>query len=227
MDPDGLERILSGRAYRQPQMDSETQRSGEHRGARWLKVGLLVVAGFLLFNLGARVMFWQVERFALKPYRIPSSAMEPTLHCPRPAPGCEADSADRIFVSRLVLSWTPRRGDIVAFRTPPMARERCGTGGTFVKRIVGLPGEQVSIRIRRGSGFVYIDGRRHDEPYIEDDRRDTGPKMTFRVPEGEYFVMGDNRNQSCDSRVFGSVPRGNLIGPVLALYWPLDRMGLQ
>jgi len=173
------------------------------------------------------VMLWQVERFALKPYRIPSSAMEPTLHCPRPAAGCEADTADRIFVSRLVPFWSPTRGDIVAFRTPESAQLRCGSGGTFVKRIVGLPGEEVSIRPRRAAAFVYIDGRRLDEPYIRNDRRELDLKMTFRVPEGQYFVMGDNRSQSCDSRVFGSVPRGNLIGPAVAVYWPLDRMGLQ
>ena len=208
-------------------MDTETRPSREHRGARWLKLGLLVVAWLLLSTVGARVMLWQVERFALKPYRIPSSAMEPTLHCPRPAAGCEADTEDRIFVSRLVPFWSPTRGDIVAFRTPESARLRCGSGGTFVKRIVGLPGEEVSIRPRRAAAFVYIDGRRLDEPYIENDRREIDLKMTFRVPEGQYFVMGDNRSQSCDSRVFGSVPRGNLIGPVLAVYWPLDRMGLQ
>lgn len=208
-------------------MDTETRPSREHRGARWLKLGLLVVAWLLLSTVGARVMLWQVERFALKPYRIPSSAMEPTLHCPRPAAGCEADRADRIFVSRLVPFWSPTRGDIVAFRTPESARLRCGSGGTFVKRIVGLPGEEVSIRPRRAAAFVYIDGRRLDEPYIENDRREIDLKMTFRVPEGQYFVMGDNRSQSCDSRVFGSVPRGNLIGPAVAVYWPLDRMGLQ
>lgn len=208
-------------------MDTETRRSREHRGARWLKLGLLVVAWLLLSTVGARVMLWQVERFALKPYRIPSSAMEPTLRCPRPTAGCEADTADRIFVSRLAPFWSPSRGDIVAFRTPESARLRCGSGGTFVKRIVGLPGEGVSIRPRRAAAFVHIDGRRLDEPYIKNDRREIDPKGTFRVPEGQYFVMGDNRNQSCDSRVFGSVPRGNLIGPVVAVYWPLDRMGLQ
>jgi len=215
-------------------MDAETERGRERQGARWRKRGLLVVAWLLLSYVGASVMVWQVERFALKAYRNPSSSMEPTLHCPRPAPGCEADTADRILVSRLVPSWTPSRGDIVAFRTTESARRKCNAGGTFVKRIIGLPGEQVSIRLRRGAAFVTIDGERLDEPYIEKKRRDIGsegtfriPEGTFRVPEGQYFVMGDNRSSSCDSRVFGSVPRGNLIGPVVIVYWPLDRMGLQ
>jgi len=208
-------------------MDAETQRGLKHAGARWLKGGLLVLAWLVLSSVGASVMFWQVERFALKPYRIPSSNMEPTLRCASPAVGCKANTADRIFVSRFAPFWTPSRGDIVAFRTPESARRRCGVGGTFVKRIIGLPGEQVSIRLRRGAAFVSIDGEQLDEPYIEDDRRDIGPNEAFRVPEGQYFVMGDNRSQSCDSRVFGSVPRGNLVGPLVAVYWPLDRMGLQ
>ena len=208
-------------------MDTETRRSREHRGARWLKLGLLVVAWLLLSAVGARVMLWQVERFALKPYRIPSSAMEPTLHCPRPAAGCEADRADRIFVSRRVPFWSPTRGDIVAFRTPESARLRCGSGGTFVKRIVGLPGEEVSIRPRRSAAFVYIDGRRLDEPYIENDRRDIGPEETFKVPLGSYFVMGDNRSQSCDSRVWGPVPRQNIIGEVFMTYWPPLRVSFR
>lgn len=208
-------------------MSGETQGSEKHQGARWRKRGLLVVGWLLLVSLGQSVMLWQMEHFAMKAYRIPSSAMEPTLHCPRPAPGCEADTADRILVSRFAPFWSPSRGDIVTFRTPPRAQERCGTGGTFVKRIIGLPGEQVSIRLRRRAAFVYVDGERLDEPYIENDRRDIGPEESFRVPQDQYFVMGDNRSQSCDSRVFGSVPRGNLIGPVVARYWPLDRMGMQ
>jgi signal peptidase I len=219
----GLEQILSAIRIVTPQMDTGTRRSR----ARWPRLALLIVAGVLLFNVGGWVTNWQVERFAMKAYRIPSSAMEPTLHCPRPASGCEADTADRVFVSRFAPFWTPSRGDIVVFQTPPLAQRKCGAAGTFVKRIIGLPGEQVSIRLRRGAAFVSIDGEPLDEPYIENHRRDIGPEETFRVPEGEYFVMGDNRSQSCDSRVFGSVPRGKLIGPVVARYWPLDRMGLQ
>ena len=203
------------------------ERSPQRRSARWLKLGLLVVAWLLLSNVGASVMLWQVERFAMKAYRIPSSGMEPALHCARPAAGCEVNTADRIFVVRFLPFWTPSRGDIVVFGAPESARRKCGAGGTFVKRIIGLPGEQMSIRRRRGAAFVSIDGERLDEPYIENDGREIGPDETFRVPEGQYFVMGDNRNQSCDSRVFGSVPRDSLIGPDVARYWPHDLMGMQ
>jgi signal peptidase I len=206
-------------------MDTDTQPSGKKPGQRWPKLGLLIVAGLLLFLLGVVVTNRMVHHFAMAAYRIPSSAMEPTLHCARPAHGCEADTMDRVLALRFHPSWTPRRGEIVVFRTPPRAQERCGSGGTFVKRIVGLPGEQVSLRVRGGKAFVVVDGQQLDEPYIEDDRRDLGPEETFRVPEGQYFVVGDNRGQSCDSRVFGSVPRDNLIGPVVARFWPLDRLG--
>ena len=71
---------------------------------------------------------------------------------------------------------------------------------------MGLPGETVRIRIDQGAAYVYIDGKKLAEPYIQRDRRDIGPAETFHVPKGQYFVMGDNRSQSCDSRVFGSVP---------------------
>jgi signal peptidase I len=202
-------------------MDTETERTETAPGRRWPRLVLLILGGLLL----VLVANWQVERFALEPYRIPSSAMEPTLHCPRPAPGCEADTADRIVVARFAPFWTPSRGDLVAFTTPQAAQEKCGVDGTFVKRVIGLPGERVSIRVRRGAAFVSIDGEQLDEPYIENERRGTGPEDTFRVPDGQYFVMGDNRSQSCDSRVFGAVPRDDVIGPVVARYWPLDRIG--
>ena len=113
---------------------------------------------------------------------------------------------------------------MIVFETPPAAQAKCGAGGTFVKRIIGLPGERVAIRLRRGAAFVYIDGKRLEEPYIENDRRDIGPEDTYRVPAGSYFVMGDNRSQSCDSRVWGSVPEDNLIGKVFMTYWPPQRI---
>ena len=150
------------------------------------------------------------------------------LHCARPAPGCESRFSDRVLANRFIYHFRdPQRGDVVVFETPPAAKAKCGAGGTFVKRIVGLPGETVQIRLRRGAAFVYIDGRRLEEPYIEHDRRDIGPEEKFKVSAASYFVMGDNRSQSCDSRVWGSVPEENLIGKVFMTYWPPQRISFR
>jgi signal peptidase I len=178
--------------------------------------------------VGAVAIVLAIKAWVINPYRIPSSSMEPTLHCARPAPGCEARFSDRVLANRFIYHFRdPERGEIVVFETPPDAKAKCGAGGTFVKRIIGLPGERVQIRLRRGAAFVYIDGRRLEEPYVEHDRRDIGPEESFRVPEGQYFVMGDNRSQSCDSRVWGAVPEKNLIGPVFMTYWPPQRISFR
>lgn len=164
-----------------------------------------------------------LEAEVAKPYRIPTSSMEPTLHCAVPGPGCLGKSSDRVLAASIVYDFrSPERGDIVVFKAPPLAKTRCQEGGTFVKRIVGLPGERVSER----NGFVFVDGRRLAEPYVDASRRDHETKTWPRVPPHAYFVMGDNRANSCDSREWGPVPRGNLIGPVVATYWPFGRLGL-
>jgi signal peptidase I len=112
------------------------------------------------------------------------------------------------------------------FKTPPDAQQKCGAGGTFVKRLIGLPGETVQERLFEGKGYIFIDGRRLIEPYVQPDRRDSRTG-TWRVPRGEYFFMGDNRAQSCDSREWGAVPRKNIIGEVFAVYWPPNRIGFR
>ena len=155
-------------------------------------------------------------------YRIPSSAMEPTLRCGKPGPGCSGSSDDRIIVPRFLFK-SVRRGDLVAFKTPPLARVRCGAGGVFVKRVVGLPGERIGER----SGAIVLNGRRLREPYVERTRRDNQTYAARRVPEGFYFVLGDNRAQSCDSRIFGPVPKQNVIGRVVLTYWPPTRIGIR
>lgn len=186
-----------------------------------MKRARLVVAAFLLFNVGGSVVFEQFRRFAMHAYRIPSSAMEPTLQCAHPGVGCDGDTGDRILVVRFAPFWTPSRGDIIVFDTPPEAAVTCGSRGTFVKRLIGLPGETVTEK----NGIIFVNGKRLLEAYVKPRRRDTR-SGSWKVPKGKYFFMGDNRAHSCDSRYFGSVPRSNLVGPVVARYWPFDRFGL-
>jgi signal peptidase I len=175
----------------------------------------LSIAGAILVVLAVKVE-------VANPYRVPSASMEPTLHCARPASGCLAGRSDRVIANRFIFRLRdPRRAEIVVFHAPARTRDECSEAGIFVKRIVGLPGEVVSER----KGVVYIDGRRLSEPYIEGALRDRTTDAWPRVPPGHYFVMGDNRSHSCDSRSWGTVPRSSLIGPVFLTYWPLSRVG--
>jgi ribosomal protein L19/signal peptidase I len=150
--------------------------------------------------------------------------MEPTLHCAAPEPGCEAGTSDRVHANRFVYRFTdPERGDIVVFETPPEAVQKCpGPGDVFVKRLIGLPGDTVEIR----DGQLYVNQEPLSEPYVYAGEvgGNFGP---FEVEDDSYFMMGDNRDQSCDSREWGTVPRENLIGPVFARYGPIRRIGFQ
>ena len=183
-----------------------------------------VVLDWFITIAGAILIVLAIKQWVVNPYRIPSSSMEPTLHCARPAPGCEARFSDRVLANRFIFRFEdPKRGQIIVFNTPPLAKIRCGAGGTFVKRLIGLPGDTVSEK----HGYVYINGKLLKEPYIQPSRRDDEPARTWHVPPGNYFFMGDNRSQSCDSRVWGSVPRKNLIGEVFFVYWPPNRIGFR
>ena len=174
--------------------------------------------------VGAVAIVLAIKAWVVNPYRIPSSSMEPTLHCAGAGLGCTARFSDRVLANRFIYHFVePKRGDIVVFETPQAARRDCGAGGTFVKRIVGLPEEVWEMR----GGYVYIDGVRLTEPYVQADRRDGDTKPPFRIPKNQYYVMGDNRAQSCDSRVWGSLPKENLIGKVFAVYWPPRRISLR
>ena len=172
----------------------------------------------------ACVLAFQAE--VAKPYRIPTSSMEPTLHCAKPGAFCEGRFDDRVIANRLAYRFgDPKRGQIVVF-TAPRAAERCGRqdgGSTFVKRIVGLSGEMVSER----GGVIYINGKRLVEPYVEPSRRGHESGSWPRVAKDHYFVVGDNRIHSCDSRAWGTVPRSSLIGPVLLTYWPPSQLSFR
>jgi signal peptidase I len=199
------------------------------RLTRRLPRPLRITIDWLVTIVGAIAIVLLVKAYVVNPYRIPSSSMEPTLHCARPGSGCEARFSDRVLANRFIYHLRdPRRGEIVVFQTPPQAQARCGAGGTFVKRIVGLPGDRVEERLVRGDGYVFINGRRLQEPYVQPARRQVPESFgPVTVPAGRYFMMGDNRESSCDSRAWGSVPRENIIGKVFATYWPPNRLSLH
>jgi signal peptidase I len=198
-----------------------------------LSHGTRVVLDWVVTIAGAVAIVLAIKAWIVNPYRIPSSSMEPTLHCARPGLGCEARTSDRVLANRFIYHFrAPHREEIVVFHTPPLAKRECGAGGTFVKRLIGLPGEVWEER----SGYVYINGRRLNEPYIKASRRDTEthtladilPKGTYtRIPKDMYLMMGDNRASSCDSRRWGLVPKKNLIGKVFATYWPPGRISFH
>jgi signal peptidase I len=179
----------------------------------------------------AVVVVLAVKAWIVNPYRIPSPSMEPTLHCARPEPGCEAGRSDRVLANRFIYHFRdPHRGEIVVFHAPKAASVAC-IGGIFVKRVIGLPGDVWSER----DGYTYIDGKRLSEPYVQPDRRDTQtrtmrdipPTATLtRIPKDMYLMEGDNRSHSCDSRVWGLVPRSAIIGKVFFTYWPIGRIGV-
>ena len=177
----------------------------------------LIVILAVAFGLAYVVQAWVV-----KPYRIPTGSMEPTL-----------DVGDRVLVNRLVYRFHgPHRGDIIVFHPPGRGNEAVrGAKGeasvTYIKRVIGLPGETIQIT----GGIVTVckpagqNCHALKEPYTEGAL--TAPRYgPYTVPQGDYFVMGDNRGDSLDSRYWGPLPRRNIIGEAFLIYWPPDRIGL-
>ena len=193
-----------------------------------------VTLDWTLTIAGAILIVLALKEWVVNPYRITSSSMEPTLNCAKPAIDCLGNSSDRVLACRICLDFgPPSRGDIVVFNTPTEAALKCGEGGTFVKRVIGLPGETVH---EDRHGFIWIRGPdstkwvKLKEPYLSAQRRlaDTSHfRKTWHVAKNGYFMMGDNRAESCDSRSWGSVPRNKLIGTVFFVYWPPDRIGFR
>jgi signal peptidase I len=208
-----------------PEPVAETRpRNPITRATHRLPRGWRITIDWIVTIVGAVAIVLGIKAWVVNPYRIPSSSMEPTLHCAKPGNGCEARFSDRVLANRFIYHFRkPHRGEIIVFKTPPLAKQRCGAGGTFVKRLIALPGENWEEK----NGFVYIDGKKLIERYVKPDRRDNSTYPARQIPPGMYFMMGDNRTQSCDSREWGPVPRKNLIGPVFMIYWPPNRIGFR
>ncbi len=165
-------------------------------------------------NLGlvaiALVLAFLIRTFIAEPRYIPSDSMVPTLH-----------TGDRLLVEKVSYIFNPPHlGDIIVFQ-PPEELQRKGypKDQAFIKRVIGEPGEI----IRVNAGKVYINGESLQEDYIAEPPNQPFPPVV--VPENEFFVMGDNRNDSNDSRYWGFLPRKNIIGRAIFRFWPLNRIG--
>jgi signal peptidase I len=171
-----------------------------------LETAITILVAVLLAGL--------VRAFAFQTFWIPSSSMVPTLGV-----------NDRILVQKAFFSWHDvREGDIVVFSHPPL--DRCGgsQAGDLVKRVIALPGQT----IYSSGNSIYINGKLLAEPYLP--RYDPlGPPIPhasrqhpYRVPTGEFYVMGDNRAISCDSRYWGPIKGSSIIGKVVLVWWHDD-----
>ncbi len=165
---------------------------------------LLIVAAAVLVSL-------LVRTFVFQTFFIPSGSMEPTLQI-----------GDRIIVSKLSVDFgTIHRGDILVFKAPPAVRTQCGDDvADLVKRVIGLPGDHLTSK----GNTIYVNGAPLLQPWTHTEP--IGKAIgTVTVPANHYFMMGDNENDSCDSRYWGTIPRSDVIGKAFFRIWPLSRVG--
>jgi len=151
----------------------------------------------------AVILAWLIKSFVIQPFYIPSGSMEPTLY-----PG------DRVLVNKFLYHFKePEAGNIVVF-VPPGSTDK-----DYIKRIVTVEGEEIEVK----SGQVYINGKLKSEPYIINlyNSSSYGPE---RIPSDHVFVMGDNRPNSRDGRVFGPLSNDKIVGKAFMIYWPLQRI---
>lgn len=160
------------------------------------------------------VIFLVVQNFVAQPFQVQQHSMDPTFA-----------QGDYVLVDRLTHLWSPYgRGQVVVFQAPPST----GLGEPLIKRVIGVGGDTVEVR----DGHVLVNGAALDEPYLFLDEAGVAEPTTatdqskWVVPGGDLFVMGDHRQVSEDSRIFGPIPVTSVIGRGVVRYWPLSAFGI-
>jgi signal peptidase I len=176
----------------------------ERRPPRKKSGGALEYLVILLVSFA--LVFGFVRPFVMEAFWIPSGSMIPTL-----------EIGDRVLVNKFIYRFTePSHGDIVVFQSVDNPDE------DLIKRVVGLPGDTIAVR----RGHLLLNGERQKEPYLNKKLPDRSFYAKTKVPKGHVFVMGDNRGNSADSRVFGPLPKKNIEGEAFLRFWPPHRIGL-
>ena len=217
-DDDQFDTTISRRSRRERRQDASKK-----GGGGVLEFLIILIVSFVL-------VFGFVRPFIVEAFWIPSASMVPTLKY-----------GDRVLVNKFIYRFTePERGDVVVFksveggRLPPEENpiERIidffrndgpdrPPRQDLIKRVVGVPGDKISVR----GGRLLVNGEPQREPYVNKKSPDTSFYALTTVPEGHVFVMGDNRANSQDSRIFGPVPEENIEGEAFLRFWPPARIG--
>ena len=144
--------------------------------------------------------------FLYQPVKVEGNSMLPEL-----------TDQERIFINKFIYRFENiQRGDVVVFWYP------LDPAKSYIKRVIGLPGETV----RLVNGDVFVNGRKLDEPYVPSEYRDEQNIGPIHIPPGEFFVMGDHRSSSNDSRIWGNVERRFIYGKAVFVYWPMGQLGI-
>ncbi|MGB3411340.1 MAG: signal peptidase I [Microthrixaceae bacterium] len=176
------------------------QKSSTRNLIEWL--GVIVVAVVLAII---------IKTYLVQAFSIPSESMSTTLMI-----------GDRVLVNKLSYdAHDLNRGDVIVFARPPGLPAKPGDPADLIKRVIALPGETVVAK----DGSIYIDGKRLDEPYLEDSVDTLDLDNPVAIPKGQVWVMGDNRMNSEDSRFFGPIDDDTIVGRAFMIMWPPSRIG--
>lgn len=188
----------------EPTSPDPVQRPARHSSTRNTLEWVAVIIGAVLVAL-------LIKTFVVQAFRIPSESMVPTL-----------EMGDRVLVNKLSYdAHDLNRGDVVVFSRPENLPAGPDEPEDLIKRVIGLPGDELLTK----DGQLYVNGKLLEEPYLPEGTPTYGIDQTLTVPEGKVLVLGDNRENSSDGRVFGPIAEDTIVGRAFMIMWPPGRIG--